>query len=106
MEDLNVLKTAIGEAIRSLRKETGISQQALAKKAGKSRFWLTAIEKGVNYPTLEGVYLIANALGRSIRDILPDNLDESNNPIIAPYIDPMNQEDILKKLKKLERMHG
>jgi len=61
-----------------------ITQNELSKKLNKSRFWVTAIERGNIVPTILGLYQIADSLQCSIFDILPPNFGAS---IVNPNID-------------------
>ena len=77
MLDFEQLREEIGANIRLQRKNADYTQQELAEKVEKSRFWLTAIEKGNNLPTVEGLYLLTEALNCSISDFLPQKIDKS-----------------------------
>mgnify|MGYP000418686603 CR=1 FL=1 len=52
----------IGETIRQLREELGLSQRALARKAGISSQYLSDIEIGRTSPSLKSLEKIASAL--------------------------------------------
>ena len=52
----------IGEVIRSLRKEKGLSQDVLSGLAGIGRTHLTMIENGKKNPNFETIWKIALAL--------------------------------------------
>lgn len=60
---------AIGQTIRVLRKEKGISQDVLSGLAGIARTHLTMIEKGKKQANFETIWKIALAL-----DIRPSEL--------------------------------
>ena len=57
---------ALGSAIRSLRDQQGVSQEALASKAGVTTGLIGLIERGEGNPTWSTVRQIADALGVSI----------------------------------------
>ncbi|UUD37025.1 adenine-specific DNA methyltransferase [Mycoplasmopsis californica] len=61
----------LGNDIRNLRKEAGISQEGLAKKAGIERTQLTSIENGqimgVQFLTIQKIY---NSLGLKLKGVL------------------------------------
>jgi transcriptional regulator with XRE-family HTH domain len=59
------LAKAFGVAVRALRSERGISQEALANSAGIERSHMGKIERGEHMPTLAIVFKIAGALGCS-----------------------------------------
>ena len=52
----------LGQAIRSLRKKKGVSQDVLSGLAGIARTHLTMIENGTIHATIETVWKIAYAL--------------------------------------------
>lgn len=53
---------AFGLVLRGLRKERGLSQEALALEAGIQRNYVSLIERGVNQPTITIVFKLAAAL--------------------------------------------
>jgi transcriptional regulator with XRE-family HTH domain len=54
---------AFGRAVRELREERGISQEAFALKCGMDRAHYGGTERGERNPSLTGVFKIASALG-------------------------------------------
>ncbi len=60
----------VGEKIRSLREERGLSVQELAEKTGFSAALITQIENRMISPPLGALVEIANALGESIGNFL------------------------------------
>ena len=53
----------MGEAIRSLRRERGLSQEVLSGLAGIARTHLTMIENAAIHANIETIWKIAFALG-------------------------------------------
>ena len=53
------LKKAFGKVIKGLRESEGLSQQELADMAGLDRSYLSDLERGLNYPSLNIVYSLA-----------------------------------------------
>jgi transcriptional regulator with XRE-family HTH domain len=84
MLDFEQLRQEIGTNIRLQRKNARCTQQELAEKIEKSRFWLTAIETGNNFPTIESLYLLANVLNCSISDFLPPKIHEKTVSVTGP----------------------
>jgi transcriptional regulator with XRE-family HTH domain len=67
MRDINKL---FGIAVRERRKARGLSQEALADKAGLHRNSLGEVERAEVAVSLEVAYRIASALGCRLSDLL------------------------------------
>lgn len=52
-----------GERVRARRLELGLSQEALALKAGIDRTYIGGVERGERNPALDNIWRIADALG-------------------------------------------
>ena len=97
MLDFEQLRQEIGANIRIQRKNACCTQQELAEKLEKSRFWLTAIETGSNFPTIEGLYLLAEVLNCSVSDFLPSKVYEMAVSVKGPT-DVINCPRTTKKI--------
>ncbi|MEG8052892.1 helix-turn-helix transcriptional regulator [Sphingomonas aerolata] len=64
----------LGENVRRLRKERGLSQEELAFRAGMKRSYLSDLERGTRNPTVRAIGRLAIAL-----DSNPTNLLRSEN---------------------------
>lgn len=62
----------LGETLRRLRKERGLSQEALAEAASVTADYLGFIERGENVPTLTVLLKLARALGVDAGDLLAE----------------------------------
>ena len=60
---------ALGKAIRQLRDQRGVSQEALAYEAGVTSGTLSLIERGLSNPTWGTVKGISSALNVSIAEL-------------------------------------
>jgi transcriptional regulator with XRE-family HTH domain len=58
-----------GDRLRALRRQAGLTQQALGAAAGLDSKTISRVEGGVYSPTLDRVFLIAAALGRPPVDL-------------------------------------
>ncbi len=56
-------KQAVGQAIRRLRKERGLSQEVVSSFASLARSHLAMIENGDKQPNFETIWRLANAFG-------------------------------------------
>lgn len=72
----------IGSRIRSLRKEHGMTQEALAEQLGVSRQSISAWEKGQSVPSVENLQALAQVFGIGI-DALLQTSAEKTAPIPA-----------------------
>ena len=59
---MNFSYEVLGRAIRTIRKEKGVTQEVLSGLAGVARTHLTMIERGTIHPNIETVWRIALAL--------------------------------------------
>jgi transcriptional regulator with XRE-family HTH domain len=66
------LLKSFGRAIRSYRKQRGLSQEELAEAARLSRNYISDIERGVRNPSLLALVALSRALRVPLRDILAD----------------------------------
>lgn len=68
MENLEV---CFGQNVRKARRKQSISQENLALIAGIDRSYMSRIERGIVSITLQKAYVIAQALGCELNDLLP-----------------------------------
>ncbi len=61
-----VIASAFGQAVVALRTAQGISQEALALKAGVDRSFLGRLERGLHVPNLVALVKLAAALECSV----------------------------------------
>ena len=53
---------AFGEVLKELRREAGLSQDALAEKADLERTFISFLERGERQPTISTIIALASAL--------------------------------------------
>lgn len=68
--DIDQKLLRLGRAIRSERKASGMSQEALADAAGIDRSHMGKIERGERNVTLLNITKVADALERKLSDLL------------------------------------
>jgi transcriptional regulator with XRE-family HTH domain len=74
----------IGDRIRLIRKEKGLSQEKLAELANIHTNFLGGIERGERNTTVESLVKVTSALGITMEELFR-------------YAEPMNEEDDLQK---------
>lgn len=70
-EKIIILKN-LGENIRKLRINLGISQEELAFKINSARNFIGCIERAEKSPTIYTLYRIANALNVKLEELVKD----------------------------------
>lgn len=60
----------LGETIRAKRTKAGLSQEALAEKAGLSTVFISRIERGIESPSFDSLVKIAKALKIRVRELV------------------------------------
>lgn len=73
----------LGNRIRELRRETGLSQEDFADKCGIDRSYMSGIERGVRNPTLEILWAISGGLGLDLSQLFmfETNSKEEKEPM-------------------------
>jgi transcriptional regulator with XRE-family HTH domain len=73
------MRRLVGGNTARIRKEQGLTQEALAEKSGLSQQYISGLESGHRNPTIVTLFELANALGVShvelvqpLRTKLPD----------------------------------
>jgi transcriptional regulator with XRE-family HTH domain len=73
------LEVIFGEVIKRLRKEKGISQDALALKTGLHLNSISLFERGLNQPTLKTVFVIAEAFEMKPEELIRRVSEDHNS---------------------------
>lgn len=91
------MASQVGQRIKALREEQGLSQNQLAKKAGISQAGLSAVESTTKNPSMQTLQLLAAALHVPV-SYLTEGEESSFNIFTIPGIEP------LPKTKKVPRL--
>jgi transcriptional regulator with XRE-family HTH domain len=67
---LSPIHASFGQALRELRAERGLSQEAVALAAGLNRGYYSGVERGVRNVALANIAKIAAALDVTASDVL------------------------------------
>jgi transcriptional regulator with XRE-family HTH domain len=73
------IKEAFGIRVRVLRDQRGLTQEQLAEAIERAVDTLSLIERGVNWPSIETVERIAQALGATAAELFDDLGTESRD---------------------------
>lgn len=72
--DWAAYRRALGDRLRVLREQRGLSQEALAHRAGLGLSTLRLVERGTpEAPRLGALYRLAHALGVPVHELLRDD---------------------------------
>ena len=63
------LSQQLGNCIRELRLQTGLSQVEFGEKCGFYQTYLSRVERGQANPTINAVEVVANALGLTVFEL-------------------------------------
>lgn len=63
----------IGEKIKKLRKNLGLSQEELATRAGLTKGFISQLERDLTSPSIASLELILDALGTDMADFFKDS---------------------------------
>ena len=83
MSDPQNIQVRFGERVRTVRSQKGISQEALADKAGLHRTYVSSVERGERNVSLSTVERLAAALEISMADLMPTS-EGSRQPSTPP----------------------
>ena len=64
------MRKLVGENTARIRKERGLTQEALAEKSGLSQQYISGLENGLRNPTIVTLFELASALGVSHVELL------------------------------------
>ena len=64
------IQKEVGNRIREIRNERGISQEALAHEAGLDRTYITSVERGKRNISIVNLQKIANALDTDLSELV------------------------------------
>ena len=69
----NVYRVAFGQRVHAARTAVGLSQEALAAKAGLHRTYIGSVERGERNISLDNIHALARALGVEPSDLLRED---------------------------------
>lgn len=98
------MKMEIGEKIKNIRKNKGITQKKLSELSNVHVSQLARYESGKSKPTLEIIIKIANALNVDVVEILSSSVDENSDDyisfVLSDEFDKVVQEQFKFEIKE------
>ncbi len=70
------MRKLVGENVRRIRQEKGLTQEAFAEKSGFTQQYLSDLERGLRNPTVVTLYELAQALGVDHLELLRHSQNE------------------------------
>lgn len=89
-----------GEKLFKLRKEKGLSQEALAEKLNTTRQAISKWENNQGYPETEKLLILSNIFGVSVDNLLKENPEQINSNENGYYVSRECAEGFLSFHKK------
>jgi transcriptional regulator with XRE-family HTH domain len=93
-----------GPLVHELRLSAGLSQRALARRAGTSQPAIARYERGVATPSWETLQRLATACGRRLR-IGVEALPEAGDIELAELLLKLTPAERLRALSRYARLH-
>lgn len=94
---------AFGEKLFKLRKENGLSQEALAEKLNTTRQAISKWENGQGFPETEKLLMIGNIFGVSVDYLLKDTIEQSHENEPGYYVSREMAEGYLLNEQKISK---
>lgn len=99
------IKRELGEKIRRMRKNRGLTQEELAEMIDISSRNLSNIEVGANFPKSETLEKILKALNISTQDLFENDYLRESDELLADIAEYLNRvKDDRAKLEKIFKM--
>jgi transcriptional regulator with XRE-family HTH domain len=76
------IESAFGAVLRKHRRSAGLSQMKLAERSGVSTNFISFCERGIQHPTLNSLFLLADGLGVEPVDLIAEVQDLNPVPKI------------------------
>lgn len=92
-----------GEKLFKLRKEKGLSQEALAEKLNTTRQAVSKCENGQGYPETEKILMVGNVFEVSIDYLLRDTAEPSQENDEGYYVSKEMAEGYLLNKSKVSK---
>lgn len=96
--EITSLDAALGDRLKLRRIKANFNQAELASRVGLSRASISNIENGRQPVTIQTLWRIAQALGLTLRDLVPDDSEILPPPPLKQAASTPEGEAFLKKV--------
>jgi XRE family transcriptional regulator, regulator of sulfur utilization len=107
------VRRTLGDRLRNLRKERGLSQQRLGQRSGLSGKFIGEVERGEKSVSVDSLYHVSVALDIPLRDLTdmgPTRRSKGTNPevekLLALLSGPRKPEQVRRAYEVLRAMFG
>ena len=97
-------KTLFGKRVRALRKNKGLSQEELAEKTDISSKYLSRVEMGQHFPSIDTLDKLANALKVDLKDFFEFAHEARSSRELREVLSGMLKEAGEEKLRLLVKI--
>ncbi len=98
------IKTLFGKRVRELRKNMGFSQEDLAEKTDISSKYLSRVEMGQHFPSIDTLDRLANALKVELKDFFEFAHEARSSRELREVLSGMLKEADEEKLRLLVKI--
>ena len=109
----------LGESIRRMRQDKGLSQGEMQKRTGILRSYLSRVENGHTVPSFTTLQRLAAAMGVALADFFPSEGGPLDGPVVAdsaadylreikgylPLLTPQQRQELLEMVKGMTKVH-
>jgi len=97
-------KTLFGKRVRALRKNKGLSQEELAEKTDISSKYLSRVEMGQHFPSIDTLDKLANALKVEVKDFFEFAHEARSSRELREILSGLLKETDEEKLRLLVKI--
>ena len=97
-------KRELGSRLQFLREQAGVTQLELSERAGCSKNYLSAVERGVNKLTVPVLLEYCKATHKTPNEILGFNQDKRLNSELLSILDTFDKEQYERAIRVLKAL--
>lgn len=97
-------KRKLGQRLQEFREQAGVTQAELSERAGSSKNYLSAIERGVNKLTVPVLLEYCDALHKTPNELLGFDDGKKHNHELLDIIDTFDKEQYERAIRVLKAL--